>query len=243
MQTTLNLGKEDKNLKLHKQANDVKLPDEQQRLKTDSSPRAKRKYRPPVDYDIHFTDLKDLKAATLPEELPDSLSDEDLPASIVPAGGPPKSSKRRRDDEKVEPSDGGRLPEKRLRQSQQASMSAQQCLSGSSHTSRTYEETPREDVPLFLLCDSSDDEGSIEVSSPVPSIRAAKLGESTESHEPGFGKQRLLLDVSERMDKPADLTVPNTNPKEVAAPESTDHDMDEFAELEAWLNSGAFEVL
>lgn len=66
--------------------NNFRLPDGQQRLKMESRPTSKRKRGTPVEYDIHFTDLKDPKVK-IHSDIPDSLSDDDLPMSIIPAPG------------------------------------------------------------------------------------------------------------------------------------------------------------
>jgi hypothetical protein len=231
-------GKSLKQLELaHERAsavNDFKLPDGQQRLKIESRPVATRKFRP-VDYDIHFTDLKDPMGTTSSGEFPDRLSDEELPASIALVDEPPRSNKRRSDKQNIEQSDSSQPPRKCPRQSLSTSVRT----SGSSHTLKTSEgDSPQKDMSLSFQSDSSDDEGSIEISSPVPSTRR---GENDQPYKPWLGTQTLLLDISDEAD---DLTVPNTN-LEVpgATPEPMDHVMDEFAELQTWLESGAVEVV
>ncbi len=67
--------------------NNFRLPDGQQRLKMVSQPTSKRKRRLPVEYDIHFTDLQDPKVEIHSSDIPEDLSDDDLPVSIVPAPG------------------------------------------------------------------------------------------------------------------------------------------------------------
>lgn len=90
--------------------------------------------------------------------------------------------------------------------------------------------------PLFS---QSDDEGSIEISSPVPSI----ITRSNKNEQSWLGKQTIRLGVfeTETVDK-LDLTVPNTE-VQIANTEPTDYTMDEFAELEAWLESGSVEIV
>jgi hypothetical protein len=213
--------------------NDFKLPDGQQRLKIESRPMATRKFCHPVDYDIHFTDIKDPKEPTSSGDFPENLSDEDLPASILPVDGRSRSNKRMSDDQNVEQSDRSQPPRKCPRQSLSTS------ASGSSRTLKTNEDSPPKDVTLLILPKSSDDEGSIEISSPVPSMATRTFCKSW------LRKQTLLLDISETVDEPDDLTFLNTNSRRVPipTPEPTDHVMDEIAELEAWLESGAFEVV
>jgi hypothetical protein len=190
----------------------------------------KRKFRPPVDYDIRFTDLKDPKATTSSGDLPDNLSEEDLPASIVPGDEPPRSNKRKNDNETAEQSDVN--PRKFPRLSLQTSFRK---------SKENQENIPHEDTLLFMQSDSSDDEGSIEISSPVPSIKS-RIEPPCNSW---LGKQSLPPDISETIDDLDDLAVLNTSLTEVpvAAEDQTDHVMDEFAELEAWLESGTFEIV
>lgn len=235
--------KEKKSLKqlelTHKRAgavNDFKLPDGQQRLKIESRPTITRKFRLPVDYDIHFTDIKDPKEPTSSGDFPDNISDEDIPASILPVDGRSRSNKRM-SDQNVEQSDRSQPPRKCPRQTLRTS------ASGSSRTLKTNEEDSPKDVSLLFLPESSDDEGSIEISSPVPSSMTTRRGKKV--CKSWLRKQTLLLNTSEGVDEPDDLTVLNTNSREVPTPtpEPTDHVMDEIAELEAWLQSGAFEVV
>lgn len=218
--------------------NDFKLPDGQQRLKIEPRPAETRKFCPPVDYDIHFTDIKDPKESTSSGDFPDNLSDEDLPASILPVDGRSRSNKRMSDSQNVEHSGRSQPPRKCPRQSLWTS------ASGSSRTLKTNEEdSPPKDVSFLYLPDSSDDEGSIEISSPVPSSMTTRRGKKF--CKSWLRKQTHLLDISEAVDKPDDLTVLNTKSREVPTPtpELTNHVMDEIAELEAWLESGAFEVV
>lgn len=205
----------------------------QQRLKITSCPTTKQKRRPPVDYAIHFTDLKDPQATT--SDFPDSISDEDLPAAIIPLG---ESNKRKCDHAKQ--SDIDQPPGKRLRKNLHISASPQQSVSGSPNSSKRYhEQSPHQEIPLFLL--DSSDEGSIEVSSPVPAVMTARQGENKESSRSWLAK-RTFLDLSEATDQPEELAVLNTNLREESASEPKNEMMDEFAELQAWLNSGVLEV-
>ena len=205
--------------------------DGQQKLKIITScPTTKQKRRPPVDYDIHFTDLKDPQATT--SDFPDILSDEDLPATIVPLGG---STKRKSDYAKQ--SDYDQPPGKRLRKNLRTSVNAQQSLSGLAHSSKS--QSPHQETPLFLLV-SSDDEGSIDVSPAVPAVTTARHGENKES---SWLTKQTFLDLSETIDQSDGLPVLNTSLQEASASEPTNQMMDEFAELEAWLNSGVLEVI
>ena len=79
---------------------------------------SKRKRGTPVEYDIHFTDLKDPKVK-IHSNIPDSLSDDDLPMSIVPApsfsqGNPNTDGARRKLCQGSTP-DVQEPPKKRLR--------------------------------------------------------------------------------------------------------------------------------
>jgi hypothetical protein len=212
---------------------DFQLPDGQRRR---SHPAATRKFCPPVDYGIHFTDLKDPKGPTLSGDFPDNLSDEDLPATILSADGSFRSNKRRNDNQNVEQPESSQPPRKCPRQSLWTSVGT----SGFCDTLKKNEDFRSKGVPLLLQADSCDDGGSIENSSPVPSM-TTRGGENEQFCKSWLGKQR---DISEAGDERDDLTGQNTSLKEVPAiPQPTDHVMDELAELEEWLESGAFEVV
>ncbi len=109
------------------------------------------------------------------------------------------------------------------------------------------DQSPKEG--LFLESEPSDSEGSIEISSPHPFImpkqvkeqmlmRTAKIGEKE-----GIARVNLLSSnstLSSRISEPIPVQVAVSQPM---AHDNENEIIDEFAELDAWLQSGAVEIV
>ncbi|KAF9482800.1 hypothetical protein BDN70DRAFT_392856 [Pholiota conissans] len=203
------------------------------RLKLESSRPSKRKIRAPAGYDISFTQLADPEPVKLVEDFSDNDS-EDLPEAIIPL---PKFSKERQGriidnqhstpvDEKFESS----RPNKRIK-SDQADMSS------SSSTREEY-------IGLFL--DTSDSDSSIEIVIPTKTVKTYPVIQQPPNgviENENFQETNSLI-----------LSNPGLNGDTFAIDNVQnlggtfqEHRVeivdDEFAELDAWLQSESVDIL
>jgi len=225
---------------------------------------AKHKHQAPIEYNISFTDLKDHEKSSV-IDIPDAFSDDDLPATIMPSSAPqgPQDKVYARDsfwdnpgtsDAEVphatdgKPSQG--RPKKRPRHETLVSVSLFFLwLRTNLHIVQSM---ANEALQTLFTPESSDSEGDVEIVPPETPPRKRKTPRSwyespmkkSESKQPVVDSPRLFgrlnTSFTNPTKSPSQSLASNRRLQQPTIPDIVD---DEFAELDAWLESGAVEIV
>jgi len=109
------------------------------------------------------------------------------------------------------------------------------------------DQSPKQE--LFLESESSDSEGSIEISSPHLFIMPKQVEEEMSMWSSKIEEKEGIARVNSSSSKSTLVSrISESNPVQVAVSQCIAHDneneiIDEFAELDAWLQSGAVEIV
>ncbi|CAA7271574.1 unnamed protein product [Cyclocybe aegerita] len=226
-------------------ASNLHLSDKQ-RLKLESPVSTKRKRLESIDYNVNFTELKNSDITPLIDEADtiDSDSSDDLPASILerPSTKPVSSKIKERKNVTTRPMKVNAIPSSITGGTKHKS--SQQPLK---RLKRNEEEESLNDVrskwnkqePLFLRSPVSEDD-SIEVmscqSSPIPNRMAGFMA----NHNKKGGLRMPPTPIPQTPPKTTSALPKEAPPQKSPANEEVNED---FAELDAWLQSGNVEIV
>ncbi|KAF4615166.1 hypothetical protein D9613_003174 [Agrocybe pediades] len=227
---------------IHEQSNvadNLQISDGQ-RLKLEPSRTTKRKREPSVGYNITFTDLGESSTSRSRFDIPECESDSDeLPETILKVSrtrGKNVQDRSKSDNKTVTPKRTSST--KRTERPTSSHGPKEGNARDESQSKRTkYNEVKKEE--LFLV--ASDSEGSIEMSSPKP---VTKLEQKTPARKTSKEDDERL----EEQGRPFYPSLSGSRTQNTASVESeraetkTEED-EEFAELDAWLESGSVVIL